>query len=60
MARPHVGESFDVFGINLNLSNLASYRVDELRLWLKCRGGQSEEITYKSCVYTKVRTSIIN
>lgn len=48
MARPHVGESFDVFGINLNLSNLASYRVDELRLWLKCRGDSLKKLTTKA------------
>ena len=48
MARPHVGGLFDVLGINLNLSNLTSYRVDELKLWFKCRGDSLKKLPTKA------------
>ena len=37
----------DSLGINLNLERLASYRIDELKFWLKCRRDSLKRLVFK-------------
>ena len=38
----------DSLGLNLNLESLASYRIDELKFWLKCRGDSLKRLPTKA------------
>ena len=38
----------DILGINLNLERLASYRIDELKFWLQCRGDSLKRLPTKA------------
>ena len=42
------GSTDSLLGINLNLASLASYRIDELKFWLKCRGDSLKRLPTKA------------
>ena len=42
------GSTDSLLGINLNLASLASYRIDELKFWLKFRGDSLKRLPTKA------------
>ena len=45
------GQSNDLYGVLLDLSNLHAYTIDELKFWLNCRGDSLKRLPAKaSCI----------
>ena len=49
MAAP--GQSNDIFGVVLDLSNLPACRIDELKFWLRCQGDSLKGLPTKAMVF---------